>query len=54
MVEEFIVELNKSIKGICKNIVKLGKVMYKTVQVLKLEIEAIKKIQNEGILEKKI
>ena len=44
-------ETNKSLKEIQENTIKQVKEMNKTVQDLKMEIEAIKKTQTEGILE---
>ena len=51
MIEAFKEEMNKSLKEIQENTIKQVKEMNKTVQDLKMEIEAIKKTQTEEILE---
>lgn len=51
MIETFKEEMNKSLKEIQENTIKLVKEMNKTVQDLKREIEAIMKTQTKGILE---
>jgi hypothetical protein len=51
MIEAFKEEINKSLKNIQENTIKHMKEMNKTVQDLKVEIEAIKKTQTEEILE---
>ena len=51
MMESLKEKMNNSLKEIQENIIKQVKKMNKTVQDLKMEIEAIKKIQTEGILE---
>jgi hypothetical protein len=43
--------MNKSHKEIQENTIKQGKLMNKTVQDLKMEIEPMKKMQTEEILE---
>lgn len=53
MIEVFKEEMNKSLKEIQENTNKQFKEMNKTVQDLKMEMEAIKKIETEGILEMK-
>nr|AAL79523.1 age-related protein [Mus musculus] len=53
MIETFREEANKSLKDIQENAIKMVKGINKIVQVLKVEIQAIKKTQNEGILEMK-
>ena len=51
IVEAFKKEMNKFLKEIQENIIKQVKEMNKTVQDVKMETEAIKKVQAEGILE---
>ena len=53
MIETFREEANKSLKDIQENAIKMVKGINKIVQVLKVEIQAIKKTQNEGILKMK-
>jgi hypothetical protein len=53
MIETFREEANKSLKDIQENVIKMVKGINKIVQVLKVEIQAIKKTQNEGILKMK-
>ena len=53
MIETFKEETNKSLKDIQENVIKMVKGINKIVQVLKVEIQAIKKTQNEGILKMK-
>jgi hypothetical protein len=53
MMESLKEKMNNSLKEIQENIIKHVKKMNKTVQDLKMEIEAIKKIQTEVILEMK-
>jgi hypothetical protein len=50
MIEAFKGEMNKSLKEIQENTFKQVKDMNKTVQDLKIQIDAINKIQTEGIL----
>jgi CRISPR/Cas system CSM-associated protein Csm4 (group 5 of RAMP superfamily) len=50
-IKTFNEEINKSLKGIQKNTIKQVKEVNKTVQDLKREIETIKKIQTERIME---
>ena len=50
MIEAFKEEMNKSLKEIQENTFKQVKDMNKTVQDLKIQIDAINKIQTEGIL----
>jgi hypothetical protein len=51
MIGAFKEEMNKSLKEIQENTIKQMKEMNKTVQDLKIEIEAIKKTLTEGILD---
>ena len=51
IIEAFKKEMNKFLKEIQENIIKQVKEMNKTVQDVKMETEAIKKVQAEGILE---
>ena len=53
MIEAFKEELNKSVKEIQDNTIKQVKEMSKTVQDIKMEIEAVNETQIEGILEMK-
>ena len=53
MIESFREQMSTSLKEIQENIIKHVKKMNKTVQDLKMEIEAIKKTQTEVILEMK-
>ena len=53
MMESLKEKMNNSLKEIQENIIKHVKKMNKTVQDLKMEIEAIKKIQTEAILQMK-
>jgi hypothetical protein len=54
MIETFREEANKSLKDIQENVIKMVKGINKNnFQVLKVEIQAIKKTQNEGILKMK-
>lgn len=45
-------ELNKTLKGVQEDIIKQEKEMNKTVQDLKIEIEAIRKMQSQAFLER--
>ena len=51
MIEALKEEISKSLKETEENTIKQVKEINKTVQDLKMEIEAIKKTQTEGILE---
>ena len=51
MIEAFKEEMNKFLKEIQENTIKQVNKINKTVQDLKMEIEAIKKTQTEAILE---
>jgi hypothetical protein len=51
MIEAFKEKMNKSLKEVQEDTIKQVKGMNKTIKDLKLEIEAIKKTQTEGILE---